>query len=208
MTGLFLVALLALAVLGLLRLAGLKGSGWTMAAAALMFGAAGYALTGAPGFPGSPRKATDRPAPPSLTGARHAMMGQFDRADRWMTIAEGFASRGDTETAARVMQTAVRQRPGDYAVWVGYGNALTDHARMINPAARLAYEQAARLAPGHPAPLFFYGLALARSGQPAEARRIWLDVLATAPPNASWRPIVEQGVMMTTALSGAGEPPR
>ena len=90
-------------------------------------------------------------------------------------------------------------------LWVGLGNALTDHARTITPAGRLAFERAAELAPGYPAPRFFLGLAESRSGNPAEAVRLWREVLADAPPEASWRPLVEEGLLLMTG--GAAPPP-
>ena len=65
---------------------------------------------------------------------------------------------------------------------------------MITPPAELAYRRASEVAPGNPAGPFFYGLALARSGQAEAAVAIWQSILATAPKNASWRPLVEQGV--------------
>ena len=69
------------------------------------------------------------PAPPvPLTAARKALMGQFDAADTWMTISEGYAARGKTADAVGVMNSAIRARPTDYAMWVGLGNALADHA--------------------------------------------------------------------------------
>jgi len=75
------------------------------------------------------------------------------------------------------------------------GNALSDHSRMLSPAARFAFERAEALAPGHPAPPFFLGLAEARSGNPKEAARLWREILAHAPANASWRPLIENGLL-------------
>lgn len=59
------------------------------------------------------------------------------------------------------------------------------------------------MTPGYPGPPFFYGLALARSGDREGAVKLWRNILATAPKDASWRPMVEQGV---AALSGSPEP--
>ena len=188
------LALLGAATLGALRLLGLRGAMLQLAAAALLFGAAGYALQGRPGLAGSPRNiATPRPPLP-LTGARRALMGQFNASDRWITIAEGYASRGDTRSAAGVLGSAVREHPTDAFLWVGYGNALFDHAGTLTPAARRAYARAIELAPDHPAPHFFLGLALARSGDRDGALAQWKPILATAPADASWRPLVEGGI--------------
>jgi cytochrome c-type biogenesis protein CcmH/NrfG len=188
------IALLAAVTLGGLRLLGLRGAMLQLAAAALLFGGAGYALQGRPGLAGSPRHVAAARAPLPLTGARRALMGQFNSADRWITIAEGYASRGDTRSAAGVLGSAVREHPTDAFLWVGYGNALFDHAGALTPAARGAYARALELAPDHPAPHFFYGLALARSGDREGALAQWQGILATAPADASWRPLVEGGI--------------
>ncbi len=195
MTGLLILGLIVAATLGLLWLLKLRGAIFTLAAAALMIGAAGYALQGRPVLIGSPDLAANRPPPIPLTTARKALMGQFTAADTWMTISESFASRGETEDAVGVMNSAIRARPTDYAMWVGLGNALSDHAQTLTPAARFAFARAAVLAPGHPAPPFFLGLAEARSGQPAQAVTRWRAILASAPADASWRPLVEDAVL-------------
>jgi len=194
MSGWVSLALLIAVTLGLLRLLGLRGAMLQLAAAALLFGAAGYALQGRPALAGSPRELAAKPAPLPLTGARRALMGQFNAADRWITIAEGYASRGDTRSAAGVLGSAVREHPTDAFLWVGYGNALFDHAGTLTPAARQAYARALELAPNHPAPHFFFGLALARSGDREGALAQWQPILATAPADASWRPLVESGI--------------
>jgi len=199
MTGLLILGVIALGTLALLWLLKVRGSLLTLAAAALAFGCAGYALQGRPGLVGSPDTVNARRAPVPLTAARKAMMGQFTAADTWTTISEGYASRGKTQDAVGVMRSAIRARPTDYAMWVGLGNALADHGRTLTPAARFAFARAAELAPDHPAPRFFLGLALARSGEPDRALLLWREILATAPADAGWRPFVEDGVL---ALSG------
>ena len=205
--GYLLLGLLALLILALLWLMKLRGPMLTLSAAVIMFGCAGYALQGSPGLAGAPRAAAKRAPPMPLTGARQAMMGQFDYSDTWLNMADALASRGNTEDAAKLLQTQVARRPGDYKMWVGLGNALTDHARTITPAGRLAFARAAALAPGYPAPKFFLGLAEARSGNPEEELRLWRQVLAEAPPNASWRPMVEEGVALMEQGTAQAPPP-
>ena len=205
MTGYPWLAVLALAAFALLWLIKLRGPMLTLAAAAIAFGCAGYALQGSPALAGKPRIAAERSPPLPLSGARHALMGQFDYSDTWLNMADALASRGNTEDAARLLEAQVARHPRDYKLWVGLGNALTDHARTITPAARLAYLRAADLAPGYPAPAFFLGLAEARSGNPEQAVRLWRGILDTAPANASWRPMVEEGVALMS--QGAANPP-
>jgi cytochrome c-type biogenesis protein CcmH/NrfG len=199
-----LIAAAALALLWLMRL---RGSMLTLAVAAIAFGCAGYALQGNPGLDGTPRLASTRAPPLPLSGARHAMMGQFDYSDIWLNMADALASRGNTEDAAKLLQAQVARHPRDYKLWVGLGNALTDHARTITPAARLAYARAVELAPGYPAPKFFLGLAEARSGNPEEAVRLWREILVTAPANASWRPMIVDGIALMAQGAAVSPPP-
>jgi len=188
----------------LLRLMGVRGALLQAGAAAMLFGAAGYALQGRPGLAGAPAARTDQSAALPLTEARHAFFGSFSPAESWLRMSEALARSGNTADAVGILQNAVGRYPGDAHLWVGLGNALVDHSGGLTPPAELAYERAAQLSPGFPAPRFFYGLALGRSGDPEGALRMWRSILAEAPTDASWRPLVEGGVR---ALSGV-QPPR
>jgi cytochrome c-type biogenesis protein CcmH len=95
-----------------------------------------------------------------------------------------------------LVQSGLRAHPDDYTLWVGLGNALVDHAGVMTPAAELAYARAEKVAPWSPAPKFFHGLALLRSGQRDAALKEWKALLASAPAQAAWRPLVEDGVAM------------
>jgi cytochrome c-type biogenesis protein CcmH len=192
----------SLALLWLLRV---RGAMLQLAGAALLFGAAGYATSGSPGLASSTRSAEQRRPPIPLTQLRHAFYGNFGPTEHWLIISESLASRGKTQEAAGVLQSAVREHPGDPSLWVGLGNALADHANTLTPASELAFKRAAELAPGHPAPRFFFGLALARSGDPKDAIALWRQILAEAPADASWRPVVEDAI---AALEGSGTKPQ
>jgi cytochrome c-type biogenesis protein CcmH len=195
--------LLIAACLGLLWWLGIRGGMLTGAAAALLLAASGYALQGRPDLPASPaQSATDRDIFP-LTDARHAFFGHFTRAESWLRMSEALARDGKAEDAVGILQNAVRRYPGDPQLWIGLGNALVDHSQGLTPPAELAYERAAQLVPGQPGPPFFYGLALARSGDSQAAVIIWKRVLARAPANASWRPLLEQGVATLSRPSAA-----
>jgi cytochrome c-type biogenesis protein CcmH len=202
MSGWLMLLLLIAASLAALRLFGVRGAMLQAAAAALLFGGAGYAFQGRPGLAGAPARPASAGELVPLTEARRAFFGSFPRNGHWLVISEALARDGKSADAAGILQSAVREHPDDPELWVGLGNALVDHAHVLTPPAELAYQRAAELAPGHPAAPFFYGLALARSGNPQAAVAIWKRILVTAPPNASWRPLVEQGI---ATLSG---PPR
>ncbi|MEO7786938.1 MAG: tetratricopeptide repeat protein [Sphingomicrobium sp.] len=190
------LVILVSASLALLWLLRVRGAMLTLSAAALLFGAAGYALQGRPGLAGSPRSAADEPAPPPLAGARHAFFGTFTPAERWLVLADSYSRSGDTMEAAQVTRSALKAHPEDPELWTGYANALVDHGRMLTPAARLAFARAITLSPEGPGPRFFLGLALMRSGDREGAMREWQAILAKAPADASWRPMVEGGVAL------------
>ncbi|HEX8640549.1 MAG TPA: tetratricopeptide repeat protein [Allosphingosinicella sp.] len=163
--------------------------------AALLLALAGYAWQGRPDFEG-------RPKPPPARGqiedsefarTRTEMLGQFDTAGRWLTIAEGYQRRGDTQSGAQLIQSALREHPDDADLWVGLGNALVIHNDgMMSPAAELAFRRAQRIAPEHPGPRYFYGLALAQGGNFDEAERMWRALIAEAPADAPYRPMIEE----------------
>lgn len=197
--GWLVLLLLFAASLGLLWLLRVRGGLLTASAAALLLGASGYALQGRPDVPGAPARGVEGRDIFPLTDARHAFFGHFTPAESWLRMSEALARDGKSEDAVGILQNAVKRYPGDPQLWIGLGNALVDHARGLTPPAELAYQRAAELVPGHPAASFFYGLAMARSGDRQSAVAIWKHVLETAPKDAEWRPLVEQGV---AALSG------
>lgn len=175
-------------------LLGVRGAMLKLAAAALLVGASGYGLQGRPGLAGSVPAAAASRRVIALSAARHAFFGDFTPSEHWLLMSDSMAGRGNTADAAGILRSAVREHPGDPQLWIGLGNALVDHAGVITPAAEFAYDRAAQLAPGHPAPLFFLGVALARSGDRAGAIKVWRRMLAEAPADASWRPLVEDAV--------------
>ena len=199
---LLLLLVLAAAALWLMRV---RGPMLQACGAALLLGAAGYALQGRPGIPGAPADTELEHQFVPLAQARHAFFGNFSADESWLTMSEALERDGNTEDAVGILQNAVRRYPRSPELWIGLGNALVDHARGITPPAELAYKRAAALAPGHPAAPFFYGLALARSGDTQGALVLWRRILAKAPADASWRPLVAGGV---DALGGEPGPPQ
>jgi len=198
--GWLLLLILAAVVFGLLwRFARFDRAALQLLAAALLIAAAGYAWQGRPGLPGKPVPPPQRQKLPDseFAEARGGMLGEVDAASRWLTIADMYHRSGDTQSAAGAIRAGLKGRPKDPDLWVGLGNALVIHAGgMMTPAAELAFQRAARLAPDHPGPKFFYGLALAQGGKFDEAEKLWRALLAGAPAGAEWRPMVEERLAM------------
>jgi cytochrome c-type biogenesis protein CcmH len=200
--GWFTLLVLFAASLAALWLLGARRGFLSGAAAVLLLGAAGYAFQGRPALAGAPAQGSEGRDTFPLTEARHAFFGNFAAAEPWLRMSEALAHDGQSVDAIGILQNAVRRYPGDAQLWIGLGNALVDHGHGLTPPAELAYRRAAEVNPGHPAAAFFYGLALARSGNRNEAIAVWRDILDHSPKNASWRPMVEQGVAALSRRPG------
>lgn len=181
-----------------------------LSAAALLVALAGYSWQGHPGLAGAPKAAPGRQQRPDseFSKTREDMLGRFDRAWALLNMADGFQRRGDTENAAKLLEGAVGRNPENVELWIGYANALVAHGGgMMSPAAQLAFQRAATLAPDHPAPRFFYGLALAQGGNYDAAEHIWRELLAQAPADAQYRRLVEERLQALAQARASGQIP-
>jgi cytochrome c-type biogenesis protein CcmH/NrfG len=206
--GLVILLILALVSFAAIwRLAGLDRAAAQLVAAALLLGCAGYAWQGSPGAPGTPQGAAARPPVPETAFGtlRKDMFGQFDRADWWLNIAEGRLRSGDTREAAVAIRSGIRAHPRDATLWTGYGDALVLHGNgLLTPAADLAFRRAVSLAPRHPGPRLFYGIALAQNGRLEEAELAWSQALALSPAGAPWREGLERQIAMVRQARAQG----
>lgn len=210
---LLILGLAAIVLIGLWKFARLDRAALQLLGAALLVAMAGYAWQGRPDLSGKPVPPPVRKQLPDneFSKTRGAMLGQFDSASGWLTLAESYQREGDTRGGAEIIESALKKLPNDPDLWVGLGNALVIHAGgMMTPSAELAFQRAARLAPEHPGPKFFFGLALAQGGKFDEAERIWRGLLASSPETVSWRPMVEERIAMldmARATSATGPAP-
>jgi cytochrome c-type biogenesis protein CcmH len=149
-------------------------------AAALLLGLAGYSWQGHPGQAGSPKAAQGAGSVPDddFATLHPDLLGRFDRASSWMTLADADRRSGNPLGSAQILESAVRANPRNFALWTAYAYALVaSNDNLMSPASQLAFERAGRLAPDHPGPLFFYGLALSRGGNWDQAEQIWREQL-------------------------------
>jgi cytochrome c-type biogenesis protein CcmH/NrfG len=209
MSGWLLILVLALLALAALwRFARLDRTGLQLVASALLLAMAGYAWQGSPGLDGRPtRPPAERAETPDggIPELRRQMFGRFNTADRWLILADSYQRRGDTRSSAGAARAGLKAHPRNATLWVGLGNALVAHAGgLLTPAAELAFRRAIELAPAHPGPKFFFGLALAQNGQLDAGERLWTQALAEAPPTIGWRPVVERQLELLRRAKAMG----
>lgn len=172
------VAFAALALIG-----GVRGF-WRMAAAALMLGAAGYAVQQNAMVPGRPVTAADRAidVDPTMAAFRQAILPASSADQAALAAADARLRAGDAEAAVQGLIAATKRAPRDPALWTGLGSGIAAHdGGQVSPAARLAFRRGWSLAPNAPGPPFFLGLALAESGDFPAAKIAWLRALSLTP---------------------------
>jgi cytochrome c-type biogenesis protein CcmH len=208
MSWIILAAFAVVAFAALWRFGALPRSALELTGAALIVGIVGYAIQGSPAQPGSPITARDEgtPVDPAFTAIRQQLTGRFGESAQYMDFSEKMIGWGRTREAVILMRTGIARDPKNPELWIGLGNALVAHGDgLITPAAIFAYEQAGRLAPQHPGPPFFMGLALAQSGRIDEAKTVWTALFARAPKDAPWRPELQSRLATLAAMSAMSE---
>lgn len=184
------LALFGAGAMTLLAALGVRRSLWSFAGAALMLGATGYALQGSPALAGKSADTHDLAVPddPEMIRLRDDMLGRFTLDGAYLIAADAMTARGNDRVAVQVLLGGIAKIPDSYALWTALGTAYARHdGGQVSPAARFAFDQARRLAPQAAAPLFFEGLAHARSGDLDVTRRYWIKALALTPPRVSYR---------------------
>ncbi len=171
--------------------------GWTLFAAALVFGLAGYAWQGSPDQPSSPKpeQARGDRSGEELVEARLQLFEETLPKPNYLVTSDAFARRGQFGDAAGLLRRGLNENPQHLEGWLALGIALVGHADgFVTPAAREAYDRASAVDPNNPAPQFFLGFAYLRSGEVREARAVWGELLDKSPEDAPWRPDIARRV--------------
>jgi cytochrome c-type biogenesis protein CcmH/NrfG len=203
MTGWVVLAAIGVGCLALLAALRLPRGLWALAGTAVMLGAAGYAWQGRPDLAGHPVVAETKAVEidEGLTEIRRAMFGRFDSGDAYFMMADAMTRAGSPKAAAQAMLGGVRKAPRDAALWTGLGIKLAEQDNnLITPASQYAFERAERLAPRHPGPPFFHGIALIRANEFAAARPYWARAVALTPETASYREALAERLMVLDRL--------
>lgn len=204
MTGIYIaIALALLSAAAIMLLGRVSFAAMLAPAAALMVGLAGYAWQGHPGLSGHPVSATKTGSDfnEEMAQKRRELGARFGDSAKWLTVSDGLARAGNTKDAANVLVSALRSDPDNAELWVGLGNALLAHGDgMLSPAAQDAYQRALTLDPDGVSANYFYGLALAQSGQFDAGKSIWTHLISLLPQKAELRGELARNVALIDAL--------
>ena len=154
---------------------------WSLLAAVMVFGLAGYAWQGSPGYVSAPAKALlpEQQDGNALVDARRAFFEETDVPSNFVIVADGFMRRGEFERAAGILGGVVAENPDDGEAWLALHLALVEHAggRKTKPS-DFALKQAGTALKDNPGPAFFAGVDALRAGEIAQTREIWAEALA------------------------------
>ena len=184
---------------------------WTLVAVIVLVPAAAallYALYGSPRMPDQPladRWSDDRVvAEGGLTaGQVHQMIARLETklaadphdTESWATMAGAYGLLEQYDRAAWAMGQAVELDPGDAERQSLLGEFLVLAAGGIVPTgAADAFDAALAADPKQPVARFYLALARAQSGDVAGALADWQALLADAPADADWTPLVVEQI--------------
>jgi len=202
-TGFIALALLGGAAFAALALLKVGRPLWSFLGAALFLGAAGYAVQGRPALSASPAKplTVGEAIEPESIALRESLLGRFTADTAYITASDAMTRAGDKRAAAQVILGGLRKIPRSFILWTHLGTTLAARdGDVVSPPALFAFQQAARLAPEHPAPPFYAGFAYVRAGDFARARQLWMLALARSPEGASYRREIAERIAVLDAF--------
>lgn len=193
---LLLLAAVGIAAAGVLWALGVARRLWTIAGAALLLGAAGFALQSRTHQPGKPVEADVVPIPvdPGMVAFREAVFAPSRADSLALATADARLQAGNAHAAAEGLRADIALRPDDATLWSALGYVLALHDRGVSPAAKFAFRRAMTLAPRTPGPPFFLGMAHVDAGDLAAARPAWAYALAATPKDAPYRADIAERV--------------
>ncbi|ONF95305.1 tetratricopeptide repeat protein [Sphingomonas jeddahensis] len=208
MSGFVALAVIGALAFGAMVLLRLPRMLWSFAGAALFLGAAGYAWQARPALAAAPARPAADPVAvePEAVMFRERLMGRFTADTAYLVASDAMLRAGDRRAAARVVLGGARAIPCSYILWTQLGSnlALLDGNQM-SPAAKLAFGRAFQLAPEHPAPPYYAGLAYIRAGDLPAARRLWLRAVSLSPEGADYRRSIATRLLLLDRYMAAME---
>lgn len=122
----------------------------------------------------------------------------------WELLARAESELGDWEGAAQAYREAVARSPVASAeLQSALGEAITAAAGgTVSPEAKAAFDQALLADPEDPRARYYQGLWLQQAGRVRDAIDIWMELAATTPRDAGWRPLLRQQIVSAAEQLG------
>ena len=122
----------------------------------------------------------------------------------WNVLAPVLARLGRYDEAARAYRNSISYGGDSADRRADLGEALAGAAGgVVTSEARTEFERAIAMEADEPKANYFLGLAAEQDGRTDEAASIWRSILAKAPPDAPWRPVVQAAL---GRVGGSGAP--
>jgi cytochrome c-type biogenesis protein CcmH len=116
----------------------------------------------------------------------------------WNVLAPVLARIGRYDDAVRAYRNSITYNGDSAARRADLGEALAAAAGgVVTSEAKAEFERALALDANEAKASYFLGLAAEQDGRTAEAVSIWGSMLAKAPPDAPWRPLVQAALART-----------
>lgn len=172
-----------------------------------------YLMLGSPHIPGAPL--AERARAPQEGRSIEELVAQVEQraasnpedGRAWEVLAPVYMRLGRSEDSARAWRNAIRLNGATASRETEYGEALVAAANgMITVDAKAAFERALALDKDDVKTRFYLGVSAEQDGKRAEAEKIWRDLLANAPPDAPWVPVVRQALARVSPNAAAAAP--
>lgn len=171
-----------------------------------------YLPLGSPQLPDFPLAARAG-APSSGAQPLEALVSQVEQhlqtnptdARGWNVLAPVLARLGRSDDAIRAYRNAITYGGDKAALRADLGEVLTATAGgVVTADAKTEFDRAHALDADEPKANYFLGLAAEQDGRKADAAAIWRGMLAKAPADAPWRPLLTASLRRVGAEPPAG----
>lgn len=191
---------------------GRAGIGLALSLFIAVLATGGYLVLGSPQLPGmalaerQARPLAEQDPQMLLAGIEAHLQANPEDGRGWEVIAPYYLKIRRFEDAAAAYANALRLEGESAGRLSGLGEALTQaEGGTVTADARDAFARALALEPSLVRPRFYLAMALEQQGQLTEAETAWRALLADAPEQAPWRPVVLQRLATISAELGRPE---
>lgn len=169
-----------------------------------------YLTMGSPGLPAQPFAARDDVGGPAalagmdidaaIGGLETRLAENPEDLEGWLMLGRTYMTLERYPEAIRALRRAVALAGDEPSVMAMLGEAIVlSEGGMINPEAAALFESVLARSPNDPAARYYIGLAFAQGGNVRQALDTWMDLAASTPIDAPWRPHIVGAIQRAAA---------